>query len=227
MSRPYSNEVPNFLLMVSEFNVAFGVCQPQASEPSIQDKKVNTLRISLLNEETGELKDAIRKKEPIGILDALCDISYVLSGAALSFGLQDQFREMCLACPQKPVFDIRDCIFNLRFALDGEYVDAVIDILHDIHLATEWHVHHFGMVGVMKDAFREVHRSNMSKIWTPSEADEYEQECSSLGMEPLYEFVDAGQKPHSHRRLIARRKDGKIIKSPSYSPADLSEFFTP
>lgn len=55
--------------------------------PDISDEKVNALRVSLLEEEVQELKEALEANNIIEVLDALTDIQYVLEGAYLSFGL--------------------------------------------------------------------------------------------------------------------------------------------
>ncbi len=56
-------------------------------------------------------------------------------------------------------------------------------------------------------AFAEIHRSNMSKLWSADEIDCIPADCRAVNV--------------GDGRYIVRRNDGKIIKSPSYSPADL------
>ena len=51
------------------------------------DEKLNQLRISLINEELEELKDAIKKKDLKETIDALTDILYVTYGAGHAFGV--------------------------------------------------------------------------------------------------------------------------------------------
>ena len=48
---------------------------------------INQLRISLLEEELNELKDAIDKKDLVEVADALTDILYVTYGAGHAFGI--------------------------------------------------------------------------------------------------------------------------------------------
>lgn len=56
------------------------------------------LRVSLIQEELNELKDAIKENNLTEVLDALVDLQYVLSGTIIEFGLQhifeDAFREV-------------------------------------------------------------------------------------------------------------------------------------
>ena len=55
--------------------------------PEFPDEKVQKLRISLIEEELEELKEAIEKKDVVGVADALTDILYVTYGAGAAFGI--------------------------------------------------------------------------------------------------------------------------------------------
>ena len=50
-------------------------------------EKINSLRISLINEELDELKKAISDKNIVEVADALTDILYVAYGAGHAFGI--------------------------------------------------------------------------------------------------------------------------------------------
>ena len=54
---------------------------------SLSTDKINTLRISLINEELEELKQAISEKNLTEVADALTDILYVTYGAGHAFGI--------------------------------------------------------------------------------------------------------------------------------------------
>ena len=54
---------------------------------SLSTDKINKLRISLINEELEELKQAISEKNLIEVADALTDILYVTYGAGHAFGI--------------------------------------------------------------------------------------------------------------------------------------------
>ena len=54
---------------------------------SLSTDKINSLRISLINEELEELKQAISDKNLTEVADALTDILYVTYGAGHSFGI--------------------------------------------------------------------------------------------------------------------------------------------
>ena len=54
---------------------------------SLSTEKINSLRVSLINEELEELKQAISEKNLIEVADALTDILYVTYGAGHAFGI--------------------------------------------------------------------------------------------------------------------------------------------
>jgi len=61
--------------------------QEVKSKPSLSDNKINALRISLIEEELNELKEAIKNNDLIEAADALTDILYVTYGAGHAFGV--------------------------------------------------------------------------------------------------------------------------------------------
>jgi predicted HAD superfamily Cof-like phosphohydrolase len=79
----------NPLNQVAEFHKTFNA--PILDTPQIPSKERCELRVSLLQEELNELKEAIADNNLVEIADALCDLQYVLSGAVLEFGLGEKF----------------------------------------------------------------------------------------------------------------------------------------
>ncbi len=77
------------LNQVAEFHRTFNA--PILDQPTIPNADRCNLRISLLQEELNELKEAIADNDLVEIADALCDLQYVLSGAVLEFGLGEKF----------------------------------------------------------------------------------------------------------------------------------------
>lgn len=77
------------LNQVAEFHKTFNA--PILDHPQIPSKERCELRVSLLQEELNELKEAIADHNLVEIADALCDLQYVLSGAVLEFGLGEKF----------------------------------------------------------------------------------------------------------------------------------------
>jgi len=59
---------------------------PVLHEPALPAGR-RELRLSLLEEEIKELREAVEAGDMVEVLDALCDIQYVLDGAFLEFGL--------------------------------------------------------------------------------------------------------------------------------------------
>ena len=77
-------EGTNFEL-VEDFMLAFG--QLVATTPQLVDRAVAELRISLIEEELDELREAVADNDLVGIADALTDILYVTYGAGLAYGI--------------------------------------------------------------------------------------------------------------------------------------------
>lgn len=89
-----------------------------------------------------------------------------------------------------------------------EVADALGDLLYVIYGAG-------CAYGIdLEPVFKEIHRSNMSKLWTEEEV-KSNQERFVTG-----ELV-ANQLNKDNQLYVVKRTDGKIIKSPSYSPANL------
>ncbi len=61
--------------------------QEVKKKPSFSSDKINNLRISLIEEELNEFKEAVSKKDLKEVADALTDILYVTYGAGHAFGI--------------------------------------------------------------------------------------------------------------------------------------------
>jgi NTP pyrophosphatase (non-canonical NTP hydrolase) len=70
---------------VKIFMETFG--QEVKNKSSLSSKKINSLRLSLIQEELDELKKAIQDKDIVEVADALTDILYVTYGAGHAFGI--------------------------------------------------------------------------------------------------------------------------------------------
>lgn len=83
------------LALVKSWHEKFQV--PVLSEPNLPAERVG-MRLSILEEEVRELREAVEAGDMVEVLDALCDIQYVLDGTFLEFGLhsvkQDAFGEV-------------------------------------------------------------------------------------------------------------------------------------
>jgi len=56
-------------------------------QATLSTEKINSLRISLIEEELDELKEAMKEKNLKEVADALTDILYVTYGAGHAFGI--------------------------------------------------------------------------------------------------------------------------------------------
>lgn len=74
---------------VIDFHNAFDQPTPSIMQKdiSIQDRILCDFRLSLIEEEFNELKDAIKTNNFTEIRDAIADILYVVYGTAVSFGI--------------------------------------------------------------------------------------------------------------------------------------------
>ena len=70
---------------VGVFMKTFG--QEVKNKPSFSSDKINQLRISLIQEELDELKEAMANNDLLEVADALTDLLYVTYGAGHAFGI--------------------------------------------------------------------------------------------------------------------------------------------
>jgi len=135
LDKPYTH----ICSQVAEFNYLFGVidyCYPNNNQVNFEkfnsvNEKFNLtqmkLRFSLINEEVKELEQAIKEKNAIEIIDALCDILYVVAGAKVYFNLPiDNFEEIEMKSirkmpPQNPIIE-KDNLDYIIKMLDNEIV---------------------------------------------------------------------------------------------------------
>jgi len=70
---------------VKKFMETFG--QEVKNKAEFPNEKIKNLRVSLIEEELSELKEAIKNKDIKEVADALTDILYVTYGAGHAFGI--------------------------------------------------------------------------------------------------------------------------------------------
>ena len=70
---------------VGTFMKTFG--QEVKEKSSLSSNKINKLRLDLIEEELGELKEALKNNDLLEVADALTDILYVTYGAGHAFGI--------------------------------------------------------------------------------------------------------------------------------------------
>jgi len=74
----------NTLEMVRDWHNRFQV--PVLDKPALPEGR-REMRLDILEEEVRELREAVEAGDMTEVLDALCDIQYVLDGTFLEFGL--------------------------------------------------------------------------------------------------------------------------------------------
>lgn len=141
------------------------------------------------------------------------------------------------ALPPKALQELRGKLsieesVEIRDAEDlKEYLDGCADLLYIA-------IGNFIAAGFQPEdiqaAMNEVHRSNMSKLWTHEEVmrtrEIYSQEGEErMGLKSFDECFDVRIAPGfedangaAYIRYIVTRKDGKVVKPPSFSPPDFS-----
>jgi predicted HAD superfamily Cof-like phosphohydrolase len=82
----------DYIKMVEEFHKAFKA--PILEKPQIPSKERCDLRITLLQEELDELKEAIENNDLVEVGDAFGDIMVILAGSILEFGMGEKFNEI-------------------------------------------------------------------------------------------------------------------------------------
>lgn len=70
---------------VRDFHRACGLARPD--EPTFDWDDLKGLRHDLIEEEATEFYDACIQQDPLGAIDALCDLLYVTYGAAVAMGV--------------------------------------------------------------------------------------------------------------------------------------------
>lgn len=205
-----------YLQQVAAFHVAFQYRQPEPRHPDFTCAKTNALRPKLLNEELHELREAIDANDRLEMLDALCDIQYVLSGAVLAWGLRTMFDGTSAMIELRKIRDMNahlaamdGLVSQMEVAAEGNFGHQVLTGLSALQSRLATTVYHLGFSQCFDAAFAEVHRSNMSKLWSG-------EDLSKADASGIWTRTVGG--------WIVKRGDGKIVKSPSYSAAQLGQF---
>ena len=86
MSTQPADETLGAAAAVADFQRAFNLPMRQSPNADV-DKSLAKLRVALLQEEVGEFITASEKGDLVAIADALADITYVVYGTALTYGI--------------------------------------------------------------------------------------------------------------------------------------------
>lgn len=155
------------------------------SKPTIPSEKIRILRAKLMLEEVLETIEAMGVTVLISIGNRPSNAEYV------------------------------EILSNTPFEFDSEGIpnlDLIADGLADLdYVGPAGTAVAFGID--LEPIFDEVHRSNMSKLWTAKEVGEISPQT--------YIFYNLNN--NQERCFIVRNSAGKVIKSPSYEPAKITE----
>lgn len=114
---------------------------------------------------------------------------------------------------------LKEEVRELEEAVANNDIVGILDAFADIQYVLSGAVIEFGMSDIFKEAFEEVHRSNMSKsCYDLDEAEQTQQYHLAIsGVES-----DVLQKDNYY--IVVNRKTRKVLKSYKYSPANLKQF---
>jgi predicted HAD superfamily Cof-like phosphohydrolase len=81
----------NWVELVAEFHAERGEPINNISQKPLD--RVQILRLKLIAEEFSELISHMHDCDRLGVLDSLCDLTYVVLGTVVAYGMQDVFDE--------------------------------------------------------------------------------------------------------------------------------------
>jgi predicted HAD superfamily Cof-like phosphohydrolase len=146
--------------LVGEFHDVFG--HPQRKELYYnvynENSELVSFRIDLIEEEYKELLEATNNKDTIEIADALCDMLYVINGAGQCLGIKMENVSSNI--------DVEGYLIRMKMLIIGLRNSTTICVLGDMLKELLQLVYNTGYtLGFDMDVlFREVHRSNMTKV---------------------------------------------------------------
>lgn len=100
-----------YIKMVDEFMQVMGQETPE--KPTIPSTRIQELRWSLITEENKELLEAAISNDIVEVVDALCDLRYVVEGAFRAYGFSPEladelFREVQSSNMSKSCADLEE-----------------------------------------------------------------------------------------------------------------------
>ena len=200
----------------------------------INNQKFNTfedkeLRIKLINEEIEELKEAINNSDKIEIVDALCDILYVVYGTSLSFGYENSITSKSINL--NDTNDLND-LNDTNDTNDPNDPNSIYTEFENFKCTLSavslekltLYVYKFAHINNINidEAFKRVHESNMTKFClNEEEAIEtckyYTLNNTRYGKVDYYKYNDI--------YIVFHVSDKKILKSINYKKVNLEGTF--
>jgi predicted HAD superfamily Cof-like phosphohydrolase len=175
--------------------------------PTLRTPEIHKLQFSLMREEAIELYAAEIDRDIGAIADAIGDLKYVVCNTANAHGLILRTNG---ASDCEIESRIGTCLRQyVKYCKSG----ALPEIKLYLDKLNEWcelkaRLRHIPL----SEVFAEIHRSNMTKLWTRAEIN-----VASLQDGWTYRWIETS----SRRCCRVKNELGKLIKSPSYSPANL------
>ena len=230
---------------VGEFHDTFG--HPQRSEPFLDcfviEPKLCEFRISLMREELKEFNDAFAKNDLVEMADALCDLSYVTNGAGQCLGidLDTLCTEMnvnintpstlgpvdinaCETMHQQIIDDaklIKKELYNFCTYVNSQDFDDMAESLVRILNRTYTLGHKLNFK--MDQMFREVHRSNMTKVCSTIE--DANSSVDFYLADPEKRYANPSIRIKGGYFVVFDASTSKILKNHKWEMPNLKQFF--
>jgi len=188
--------------MVLEFTKAYNF--QVGDENTVITDFLRKQRLDLIHEEICEYENAKKKGDRLEMLDALCDIMYVVLGSHITFGIP-----LKMSNKETELCDFTDELTHGDKAATALYLTSISSnvLYKSVLLNVEF-----------KKAFTEVHRSNMSKSCGSID------EVYATMAQHKYKDIDYNYVTKEGRWFIHRKDNGKLIKSIAYSKAELAKY---
>lgn len=198
--------------------------------------KVSLFRLDLIRSEMkdkNELFDSLLRDNAVGVLDGMLDVLYVTYGALATWGLGSSLdgvedRVVDLSKPQGVLMTYASSM-NLVDALTAMYADLEVATRHEMEKRIEDHLVEIvdtiflyaeRMNFNIKDAFAEVHASNMSKL-----CDTHPKAVDTV-MKYKAEDIDTYIHQAGEYYVVRRDSDDKVLKGVDFFEPNLAKFVT-
>jgi len=207
--------------LVGIFHDVFG--HPLRTEPYLdcfdKDPNIVPFRMSLIREELDEYKQAQKENNIIEQADALCDAVYVIHGAGHCLGIKLDNQDI-QNIPNIMIYNFEEEIKNFELCYQNEIflgmaisLNKLLNMVHS--LAKQNGFHKFD------EMFREVHRSNMSKVCTNME----DVNMSIAFYKKENRYKNPSYKIKNDYYVIYDAETSKILKNHKWETPNLKQFF--
>jgi len=238
VTRPYDSLT--HYQCVRDFHEQFGHPKPDTIWESVfnDNPVLVNFRLDFIREEITELETGIKNLDPIEILDGLCDILYVVHGAAIAFGIDlDQYclynRSVLSPTLPKTKEFIRECgyvwqrfiliyhsLCQLKHHFEEQDMTGVTHTL--VMLLTDTYGLGIFMGFDMDAAFRLVHVNNMTKLCDSEEA--AIETVAHYKAKPEFGKINVSYRlaPDQIHWVVFNKDTGKVLKSKTWVKPDFS-----